>query len=56
MIEEWPTSNINRVPIELMEKLEPHLAETFANFKKNLEAKFQKSLLVPWRENKKSPA
>lgn len=56
MVEEWPTSNINRVPNELMEKLEPRLAETFANFKKNLEAKFQKSLLVPWRESKNLPA
>ena len=56
LVEEWPVSNINRVPHELMEKLEPRLAGTFSDFKKNLEAKFQKSMLIPWEESRKSPA
>lgn len=53
-VEEWPVSSINRVPHELMNSLEPHLADTFANFKKNLEAKYEKSMLAPWQEKSNS--
>lgn len=55
-IEHWPVNSINRVPQELMEKLAPPLTKTFADFKKNLEAKYQKSMLIPWKESGKLPA
>lgn len=55
-IEQWPVNSINRVPQELMEKLAPHLTKTFSDFKKNLEAKYQKSMLIPWKESGKFPA
>lgn len=53
-VEEWPVSSINRVPHELMNSLESHLSDTFTNFKKNLEVKYEKSMLAPWKEKTNS--